>query len=247
METGRMAVVTGGAQGIGRAISLALREDGWDVLAVDLDGEALAELPEGIGRLELDVAQDNAPEILRAALSEGGALHLLVHNAGIFDATPIGAQKLATFDRILSVNLRAPYALTLTCLEHLRRAGGASVIHISSTRALQSEPGTEAYAASKGGLLALTHALALSLGGEGVRVNAVLPGWIATEEWQKEALRHAPELRPEDHLQHPAGRVGGPEDIARAVLFLADPRSDFITGTALVVDGGMTRKMIYLP
>jgi len=102
-----------------------------------------------------------------------------------------------------------------------------------------SEPNTEAYAASKGGILALTHALAVSLGPDGIRVNAISPGWIENGDYAA--------LRPEDHAQHPAGRVGVPDDIARACLFLTQKENDFITGTELIVDGGMTRKMIYAP
>jgi NAD(P)-dependent dehydrogenase (short-subunit alcohol dehydrogenase family) len=118
----------------------------------------------------------------------------------------------------------------------LRKAHG-SIVTIASTRALMSEPGTEAYSASKGGLVALTHALAISLGPD-VRVNCVSPGWIQTANYD--------ELRRQDHAQHPLGRVGKPEDIAQMVAFLLDDQcSGFITGANFIVDGGMTRKMIY--
>jgi NAD(P)-dependent dehydrogenase (short-subunit alcohol dehydrogenase family) len=100
-----------------------------------------------------------------------------------------------------------------------------------------SEPNSEAYAASKGGLVALTHALAVSLGSEGIRVNCISPGWIETGDYTA--------LRTGDHSQHPAGRVGTPDDVVRACLFLTDPANDFVTGTNIVVDGGMTRRMIY--
>ena len=107
-----------------------------------------------------------------------------------------------------------------------------------------SEPGTEAYAATKGGLVALTHALAISLGPD-VRVNCISPGWIDVTAYKKPSKRQPAELSREDHEQHPAGRVGIPRDIARAILFLAAPEADFITGQDFVIDGGMTRKMIY--
>ena len=108
-----------------------------------------------------------------------------------------------------------------------------------------SEANTEAYSSSKGGLLSLTHALAVSLG-PGVRVNAISPGWIDTREWLNSEKELLPPLTPENHLQHSAGRVGKPEDIANMVLYLANPENAFITGANFVIDGGMTRKMIYI-
>jgi len=243
----RFALVTGGGQGIGRAVVLHLRALGWTVAALDIDAQALAELPPDVARLTLDVAAADAGERLARFLEPWtDRLHCLVNNAGVGTrAGTLSAPDLAAFDRVLAVNLRAPYAVTAACLPWLRQAGGASVVNIASTRAIMSEPDTEAYAASKGGLVALTHAMAVSLG-PAVRVNAVSPGWIATEAWQKASRRRDPALRPEDHAQHPAGRVGLPEDVAGAVAFLADEGSGFVTGAHLVVDGGMTRKMIYI-
>jgi hypothetical protein len=130
------------------------------------------------------------------------------------------------------------------CVSHLRQARGA-IVNIASTRALQSEAHTEAYSATKGGLVALTHALAVSLGPD-VRVNCVSPGWIAASEWKKRSQRKAADLRREDHAQHPAGRLGTPQDIAAMVAFLISDEAGFITGQNFVVDGGMTKKMIYV-
>jgi NAD(P)-dependent dehydrogenase (short-subunit alcohol dehydrogenase family) len=134
---------------------------------------------------------------------------------------------------LIGVNLSGAFLAAKYCAPHLRRARGA-IVNIASTRALQSEPDTEAYAASKGGLVALTHALAISLGPE-VRVNCVSPGWIAKGK-----------LRRKDHAQHPVGRAGRPEDVAALVDFLLSDESGFVTGQNFVIDGGMTRKMIYL-
>ncbi len=119
------------------------------------------------------------------------------------------------------------------------------IVNIASTRAMQSEPHTEAYSATKGGLVALTHALAMSLGPD-VRVNCISPGWIAVSEWKKRSQRKAADLRQEDHAQHPAGRVGIPGDVAALVAFLISYEAGFITGQNFVVDGGMTKKMIYV-
>ena len=161
-------------------------------------------------------------------------LDALVCNAGIMIRKPIADLSLAEWSRVLGTNLTSTFLLVRAAEDLLRAAGGA-VVTIASTRARMSEPNTEAYAASKGGLVALTHALAISLGPD-VRVNCISPGWIFTKG-------DAP--RPEDHAFHPAGRVGTPDDIAGLVAFLVGPDSGFITGAEFVVDGGVTRKMIY--
>jgi hypothetical protein len=135
---------------------------------------------------------------------------------------------------VIGTNLTSTFLLTRAGEAMLRAANG-SVVTIASTRAHMSEPHTEAYAASKGGLVALTHALAVSLGPD-IRVNCISPGWIVTK---------GDPPRPEDHAFHPAGRVGTPQDIAALVAFLVGPDSRFITGAEFIVDGGVTRKMIY--
>jgi NAD(P)-dependent dehydrogenase (short-subunit alcohol dehydrogenase family) len=141
------------------------------------------------------------------------------------------------------VNLTSHFLCSQLFAPALMQTKGC-IINIASTRALMSEPNTEPYSASKGGILALTHSLAVTLGPRGVRVNCVSPGWIDTSAWQVKPTPSG--LRRRDHRQHPAGRVGRPEDVAAACLFLADPgASGFLTGANLVVDGGMTRKMIY--
>jgi NAD(P)-dependent dehydrogenase (short-subunit alcohol dehydrogenase family) len=142
---------------------------------------------------------------------------------------------LGEWNRVIGTNLTATFLLVREAEAMLRAAQGA-VVTVASTRARQSEPETESYAASKGGLVALTHALAMSLGPE-VRVNCVSPGWIHVKS-------EVP--RAEDHAQHPAGRVGTPEDIAALIAWLIGPESGFVTGAEFVSDGGMTRKMIYL-
>jgi NAD(P)-dependent dehydrogenase (short-subunit alcohol dehydrogenase family) len=160
----------------------------------------------------------------------------VVSNAGIMIRKPLRRLTLAEWHRVIDTNLTAAFLLTRAAEKPLRRACGA-IVMIASTRALMSEADTESYSASKGGLLALTHALAISLAPD-VRVNCVSPGWIET--------KHYAGLRRKDHAQHPAGRVGRPEDIAEIVAWLLDAkRSGFITGANFVIDGGMTCKMIY--
>jgi NAD(P)-dependent dehydrogenase (short-subunit alcohol dehydrogenase family) len=152
---------------------------------------------------------------------------------------PLKALSLAEWNAVLATNLTSAFLFARAAEDLLRARSGASsgaIVTIASTRARQSEPDTESYSASKGGLVALTHALAISLG-PAVRVNTVSPGWI---DVRGEALR------PEDHAQHPAGRVGTPQDVAAMVAWLLGPESGFVTGAEFTVDGGMTRKMIYI-
>jgi NAD(P)-dependent dehydrogenase (short-subunit alcohol dehydrogenase family) len=237
---GQVAVVTGGARGIGRAIALRLIAAGASVVIADLDAEASAATAAAIGADSLPTDVGDPAEVDRLfgwIAQRFGQLHILVNNAGIGASMPPEQLDVATWDHVLNVNLRGAFLCAKAAAVLMRANGaGAAIINIASTRALMSEPGNEAYAASKGGLLALTHALANSLGPR-IRVNAICPGWIDT--------RHEA-LRPEDHAQHPAGRVGRPEDVAEACLFLASSASSFMTGQYVVLDGGMTRKMIYL-
>jgi len=230
--SGKVALVTGAAHGIGLAVAGRLVRDGWRVVAADVTP---AEAGPGIRAVQADVADPAAVEALvRGIADQEGRLDALVSNAGIMVRKPIGELTLAEWSRVLGTNLTATYLL-VRAAEPLLRSARGSVVTIASTRATMSEPNTESYAASKGGLVALTHALAISLGPD-VRVNAISPGWI---DVRGDALSHA------DHAQHPAGRVGRPEDVAALVAFLLGPESGFVTGAEFILDGGMTRKMIY--
>lgn len=244
-QTCPIALVTGAAHGIGRAIAARLAHDGWGVVIADTDrnrgGEAARALAEAGCRaasfVEADVSRE--ADVLHAVRRAGGLgpLKAIISNAGIMVRKPVAELSLEEWRQVLDVNLTAAFLLAKHGGPLLAAAGGSMVL-IASTRALMSEPDTEAYSASKGGLVALGHALAVSLGPE-VRVNTVSPGWIDVSD--------PPEpLSEEDHAQHPAGRVGKPEDVAALVAHLVGPEGEFITGANLVIDGGMTRKMIYV-
>lgn len=248
----RVVLVTGGAQGIGRGIAQAVLGAGGAVAIGDLDvaaGKAcLAEWAVG-GRASfqrLDVAREaSVQRWIAAALARHGRIDGLVNNAGIADphSGALDALPLAQWNRWLNASLGGAFLCSKYALPALRQAGG-TIVNIASSRAHQSEPHTEAYAAAKGGLVALTHALAISEG-PAVRVNCISPGWVATDAWRKPAARRAPKLSARDHAQHPAGRVGTPEDIGALAVFLLGHASGFITGQEFIADGGMTRKMQY--
>lgn len=250
---GKVAVVTGGAQGIGRAISQALARAGARVQIADIHsaaGTGLARTLESEGYIArfipTDVGSLDSIQALCAQIEDSeGRVDILVNNAGIGGTLAIQESDLQDWDRILEVNLRGPFLCAK--LASSLMPPGSAVVNIGSTRAFMSEPGTEPYTASKGGIVALTHALAISLGPNRIRVNCVSPGWIDVSNSDSDPGSAQENLSDQDHLQHPVGRVGRPEDIAQAVLFLVDgDRAGFITGTNLTVDGGMTVKMIYV-
>ena len=223
----KCAIVTGGAGLIGTGICTRLEAEGWQVASFDL-----AEGPEGVRHIACDVGDETS--VARAFETLGwDGLDLLVNNAGIAGAHsgPVTELSLSEWRRVLDSHLTGAFLMTRAAAPLMRECG--AIVNIASTRAFMSEPDCEAYAAAKGGMVALTHALALSLGPR-VRVNGVAPGWISGGQG----------LSAEDHAQHPAGRVGRPEDIAEAVSYLA--QAGFVTGQVLVADGGMTKKMIYV-
>jgi len=231
-------IFTGAGRGIGADVAKHLSDGGWRVMAADIDPAAVAATAAATGGpgLACDVGEESGVDLLVAeAVRQCGRIDAIVSNAGINANGPLRRTTTQAWNRVLAVNLTATFLLARTAEAELRKRRG-SMVTIASTRAHMSEPDTLAYSASKGGLLALTHALALSLAPD-VRVNCVSPGWIYTGK--------SGALRDVDHAQHPSGRVGRPEDIAEAVGFLVSDAAGFVTGAEFVIDGGMTRKMIY--
>ena len=232
LQTQKTVLVTGGSRGIGRGTAALLAQRGYRVAVADLDR------PTGgaVAFFRCDVASEaSVRTCVRAVLRRFGRLDALINNAGLADPAdpPVEKLSLRAWNRRIGVNLTGVFLMSKHCVPHLRKTSGA-IVNIASTRALQSEPDTEAYSASKGGLVALTHALANSLGPQ-IRVNCISPGWIA----------HQP-VRNKDHAQHPVGRVGRDQDVAELVAYLLSDAAGFVTGQNFVIDGGMTRKMIYV-
>lgn len=250
----KICAITGAGQGIGRAIAFAFADAGYAISFVDPDEDAGRETERMLKErkhsktlyMRADIGQANEVQqwIARTA-AELGCPDVLVNNAGINRRAPFLELSIADFDRVIAANLRGTFLCSQAVARQMGEQGRkGAIVNIASTRAFMSEPGTEAYSASKGGIVALTHAMAISLGPLGIRVNCISPGWIETRDWQYTPRATKPVHSERDRLQHPVGRVGKPQDIAEACVFLAN-QAGFITGQNLVIDGGMTVKMIY--
>lgn len=244
-------IVTGGAQGIGKGTAKFLLEKGCAVIVSDIDaaaGREMMEEYEGFGVIDF-IKADNGEEkdikkLIAAAVKKFGSIDGLVNNAGIGINKPVTELTLKEWNRVLAVNLTGAMLAAKYAAPYLEKTKGA-IVNIASTRAFMSEANTESYSASKGGIIALTHALAVSFSNK-IRVNAVSPGWIEVGNWKKKSVKVEPKHSEADKLQHPAGRVGVPADIAAMVYFLISKESGFITGQNYIIDGGMTKKMIYV-
>lgn len=251
--SGKVVIVTGGGQGIGGAVCRSFAAEGVSVVIADIDEEAGKEneaLIRDAGGTAYFVRTDVAVEkdvmrLASEAVKQFGRIDIVINNAGIGTEGTLFENPVDAFDHVLAVNLRGPYMMAKYCGQEIARVGGGCIIHIASTRAFMSEANTEPYSASKGGLVALTHALAMSLSSMNIRVMSISPGWIDVSSWQKSSKACPDALSERDHLQHPARRVGTPLDIANACMYLCSEDAGFMTGTNVMIDGGMTVKMIY--
>ncbi len=245
MFNGKVIIVTGASNGIGRSIAASYLKEGAKVVLADVDEEAamtfINTLPNSEQSLfiKTDVRQEKEViDLVNKTIEKFGKLNILVNNAGKALFKSVYDVSLEEWDDIINTNLRSVFLCSREAAKVMRKnTDGGAIINMSSTRAYMSEANTESYSASKGGIMAITHALANSLAHDRISVNSIAPGWIETKDYEN--------LRDKDHEQHLSKRVGKPEDIARACLFLTNKENDFITGTNLTIDGGMTVKMMY--
>jgi len=242
----RVCIVTGGANGIGRCITERLWEKGDFVAVIDRDIEAGKRLESKFNKERFyffagDITEKTViEEFVEELVKFHSHVDILVNNACIGKGG-LNHCSYEEFNYVLRLGISAPFYLTKLLMPYFNQ--GASIVNIVSTRAFMSQADTESYTAAKGGILSLTHGMSVTLAGK-ARVNAISPGWIDTGTYQKEE-DYKPNHSEEDISQHPAGRIGNPDDIAQMVLFLCSEKASFITGQNFTVDGGMTKQMIY--
>lgn len=250
---GKVVIITGSGQGIGQCMALAYAKQKAIIVIAEVDEEAGEETKNLIEAMngeclliKTDVKEEaSVIQMVNQVVERYGKIDILINNAAVQtqgENDTLFTRSIAAFEETLRVNVTGAYICSKYCAMHMSE--GSSILNIASTRAIMSEPHTEPYSTSKGALLALTHSLASSLAHR-VRVNAISPGWIDISGWKKKKDRKFTVLTEEDHMQHLVGRVGVPEDVAEAALFLTSQGAGFITGSNFVVDGGMTVKMIY--
>jgi NAD(P)-dependent dehydrogenase (short-subunit alcohol dehydrogenase family) len=237
----KVVIVTGASNGIGAGIASEYSKNGAKVVMADIEEPAGADMKERSNSLfiKTDVRKEkDIIQLMNKTRESFGRIDILINNAGKglfkspYDVT------LEEWDDLIHTNLRSVFLCSREAARYMRaNEKGGAIVNIASTRALMSEPNSEGYAATKGGIVAITHALAASFSEDLITVNAISPGWIHTGDYAQ--------LTSLDHEQHFSKRVGTPSDIARACLYLTAKDNDFVTGINLVVDGGMTRKMIY--
>ncbi|WP_445487026.1 glucose 1-dehydrogenase [Niallia sp. 03133] len=241
----KVVVITGASNGIGRGIAKAYLEEGAKVVLADIDEKAGNTFLTKIANsdhavfVKTDVRkEEDIISLMKTTIDTFGVINILINNAGKVLFKTVYDLSVDEWEDMMHTNLRSVFLCSREAAKYMRtNKDGGAIVNMSSSRAYMSEPNTESYSASKGGIIAITHALANSLADDHITVNSVSPGWIET--------KHYEHLRNIDHEQHLSKRVGKPADIARACLFLSNKENDFITGTNLMVDGGMTVKMIY--
>ncbi|MGE0004316.1 MAG: SDR family NAD(P)-dependent oxidoreductase [Parvibaculaceae bacterium] len=243
---GKIAIVTGGGRGIGAGITRRFLDEGARVAIVQRNPP-----PDGlIGDRAVFVQADlgRSADIERAvaeAAERWAGLDILVNNAGIMFEKTVDEMTEEDWDRMMAVNLKAPFLLTRAAMPHLRRRGKGSIVNIGSIEGLASNPGHPAYSASKSGLHGFTAAVAVDHGHEGIRCNAIAPGWINSDlsDLYVDSMEDSARVRRELLVMHPVGRLGEPADVGNLAVWLASDESSFVTGQVYVIDGGRTKKL----
>ncbi|MER2009794.1 MAG: SDR family oxidoreductase [Psychrobacillus sp.] len=242
----KVVIITGAAQGIGRGVAQVYAENSAHVILADSNESLGRETEESLLQqgysclfIKTDVrVEKDVINLMEQTTKEFGTIDILINNAGKFQAKSPYDLSLDEWDDVIHTNLRSVFLCSREAAKIMKNNEyGGSIVSMASTRAFMSEPNSESYAATKGGIISLTHSLASSLAKDNITVNCISPGWIETGDYN--------DLREVDHAQHFSGRVGKPSDIAKACLYLTDPSNNFVTGTNVTIDGGMTKKMIY--
>lgn len=249
----RVAIVTGSAMGIGAGIAAVLAREGAKVVVADVneeEGKRTADRVRAIGGEAMFIRTDVGDEaqvraMVDRTISQHGRLHILVNNAAIGVYTPVHETTTEAWERCLRVNLTGPFLCSKYALAHIKASGGGAIVNIASVHAYQNVGGTAPYAASKGGLAALTRVMAIDYAKDNIRVNAICPGWIYTPliEGIFKASGDAEGMKRQVAQRQLLGRLGTPEDIGHAVLYLVSNDSSFVTGTSLFVDSGLTAQL----
>ena len=243
--TGKVAVVTGAGHGIGRASAHRMGREGARVAVVDRREQAAQETvailkKDGINAVAwtCDVSrQEEVEKTVAAVVGHFERIDILHNNAGVVIAGSVHTIKIEDWDRVFAVNVRGILLVSRSVIPIMQRQGGGAIVNTASISGIVGEPHLAAYNASKGAVINLTRQMAVDYARDGIRCNCVCPGWIDTGHGS---------VRPKDDRQHPAGRVGRPDDVAALAYFLISSESEFITGQNYVIDGGMTKKMIYV-